>query len=211
MTEEAVRIIMDGLVLVLLAATIFFAARLSLYLKTFKDSRRDLDKTIHDLATQIEKAEKSVQGLRETAKDSGRDLQAKISEASALLDELQLVTQAGDSLATRLEGLAEKKSVKTPAPKATDRNDDNHGDALSFLKEATKKSVKEEKNVKSFDFKIRDLDVERYDDDDDYTNAQGLLPGEESDFPTSDSLHSRAEKELYEALLKNRKTEKGGV
>lgn len=108
-------LIMDGAVIVLLVAVIFFASRLSLYLREFRASRKDMDKLIRDLSASVEKAESAMAGLREATRDSGRDLQSMINEAKALTDELQLMSEAGNNMARRLETVAEKSGRNTPA------------------------------------------------------------------------------------------------
>lgn len=115
MTGEQIGLMLNGIMLLLLAATIFFSARLSLHLKTFRDSRKDMDKVIRDLADNVRRAEQAIAGLRETARESGRDLQGMINEARALSDELQIMSESGNSLAKRLERVSERKPVSAPS------------------------------------------------------------------------------------------------
>jgi uncharacterized protein YoxC len=103
-------LIMDGLILVLLLVTIIVSARLSLMLKAFRDSRQELNKSIHTLNKRIDKAEHAVEGMRAAAQESGRDLQALINEAKVIADELQLVNEAGGNMAARLERVAQSAS-----------------------------------------------------------------------------------------------------
>ena len=110
---------LDGAVILLLAAVIFFASRLSLYLRDFRAGRKDMDRLIRDLSASVEKADRAMAGLREAARDSGRDLQFMINEAKALTDELQLMSEAGNNMARRLETVAEKSGRGgTPATAA---------------------------------------------------------------------------------------------
>lgn len=118
MNGTALSIILDGLVLVLLTVTIVFAARLSLHLRDFRQSREGMDRVLRELADNIIRAERAVQGMRETAKDSGRDLQERINEARSLLDELDIMAQSGNSLAKRLEKTADRGRKPRPAPAA---------------------------------------------------------------------------------------------
>lgn len=109
--------VLDLIVIVLLAATVFYAARLSMHLKVFRESRRDFDKLVGDLSTQIQRAEGAITGLREATKSTGLD--DALREARALTDELQLMTKAGDNLAARLERLADRANPSagvTPPP-----------------------------------------------------------------------------------------------
>lgn len=101
--------ILNGVMIVLLGATILYAIRLSSHLKTFRDSRKDFDRLVRDLGGQIEKADIAIAGLKQAAKDNGRNLQDKIDAAKALSDELQLMVESGDSIASRIEKQAEKR------------------------------------------------------------------------------------------------------
>ncbi|MES2729296.1 MAG: DUF6468 domain-containing protein [Pseudomonadota bacterium] len=95
-------IVMTGL----LAATIFFAVRLSRDLDTFRTTRNDMAQAMQDIATHVTKAQSAVEELRLHAGQSAINLQALITQADQVSRELELVTQAGDALATRLEGAA---------------------------------------------------------------------------------------------------------
>ena len=57
MNDVLIGLVFDVLIAVLLGATIFFAARLSVHLKVFRESRGELQNLIVDLASHIEKAE----------------------------------------------------------------------------------------------------------------------------------------------------------
>src|SRR5438105_3674100 len=99
--------ILDVAVIVLLAAVLFFAIRLQKQLSEFRAGRQDFAALVGDLGRSVTKAEKAIEGLRDTARASGRDLQAQIDAARALSDELQIITEAGDNLAGRLERAAQ--------------------------------------------------------------------------------------------------------
>lgn len=107
--------ILDGAVIVLLAAVIFFASRLSLYLRDFRAGRKEMERLVRELSFGVERADRAMAGMREAARESGRDLQALINQASALSEELQMVSDAGNSMARRLETVAEK-SGRRAAP-----------------------------------------------------------------------------------------------
>lgn len=64
--------ILDFVILVLLGITILYAARLSFFMRTFQEGRRDLIKLIEALSKNIEQAERSIQGMHNAAASSGR-------------------------------------------------------------------------------------------------------------------------------------------
>lgn len=169
-------LILNGLILVLLGATIYYAARLSLNLRDFRASRSDLDKLVRDLGTSVTRAEGAIAGLRETAREAGRDLQELVNEARTLSEELQLMGEAGNNLAGRLEKLAERNGRLAA------------GQADESSEPARARSG----------FAIRDPEFEGADSADDASadGEDGLAGG---------GFQSRAEKELFEALQGRKK------
>ncbi len=121
MSIELFNFVLNIFILLLLGPTIFYAARLSLRLRALQDSKADLDLTIRNLATHIEKAERSIQSLRMTAQESGADLQDAVNNARSIADELQLMTESGDRLAARIEKLADSSNASSASamPSAT--------------------------------------------------------------------------------------------
>lgn len=107
MSIDLFNFVLNIVILLLLGPTIFYAARLSLRLRALQDSKADLDATIRNLSTHIEKAERSVNSLRMAAQETGTDLQEAVDNARSISDELQLMTESGDRLAARIEKLAD--------------------------------------------------------------------------------------------------------
>lgn len=105
--EAGIGFLMDAVILVLLASTVFLAYRLNANLRNFKESRSDMEGVVNRLTANIERAEKAVAGLQVSARNSGMDMDKKIKESKFLIDELKFMNEAGDSLANRLEKLAE--------------------------------------------------------------------------------------------------------
>lgn len=163
-------LVLDGIILLLLAGTIFFAGRLSLHLRDFRSNRAGMEKLVATLAEQITQAERAIAGMREAAREGGRDLQERINEARALTEELQFMNETGNNLAGRLEKAAtsgERPSV--PAIRGGER------DATVVPPRSG--------------FSIRDPDHGA--DDDDLS-----FDGDDDDT----GLQSRAERELFAAL-----------
>lgn len=201
MSEATIALIMDGLILILLAITIYSAARLSLLLKTFRDSRKDLSKLLKDLSKQIILADKAIVNLRDTARESGVNLQSLINDSRALSQELDLMIGSGNGLAERL---AAARGVSLDDEKLDENKNKNKSDVVDFDKSVKRTKVTGPANATSRDsvqsparkesspFMIRDRDIDRGEAD------NGNIG---NDLPESDNLKSRAEKELYEALM----------
>lgn len=214
MEGAPVSLILDVVVVVLLGLTIVYAARLSLQLRRLRDSKSDLDKVVRDLIKNLDRADRAISGLKEAARDSGSELQAAVDKAMALSDELQLITDSGDRLASRLEGLVDKArpmapAINTPQPAPSPRtisessksaperrsgqDSQPQGVQASYVQHLRKLDASVVPPASSSPagspFAIRDPDAER-----------GVDPLAAAD---DDSLYSEAERDLFRAI-KNR-------
>ncbi len=205
-------LLVDVSILILLGVTIYYAARLSVYLKTFHDGRKDMNFLIQDLSTSVSRAENAIKGMQASADQSGLKLQDVINEAKFLADELRFMNEAGDSLANRLEKLAERNrelvdlleqsgGVGHPSPQAAAAVKPSK----SFHeKPPAAAPLKLKKPAKEQSFAIQDREFDDYEDDyEDYDEETLLL--EEPYVPEEDArqeteLKSQAERDLYEAL-----------
>ncbi len=188
-------LISDILIMVLLIATIVYAARLSNYLKNFKNSRADLQGIVTDLSNHITKAENAIKTLNDTVEISGEDLQARMKKANAMFDELDIVVQTGDNLANRLEELA-VRNRKIVAGGDGDLLDLARATSDSNYDERVKKVVKtinEKDDLPSSVFSIRDREVE-----------SGNITDNDGFTLDDNDMLSEAERDLYEALKTKR-------
>ncbi len=164
-------LVMDILIIVLLAATIFYAVRLSRHLDVFRSNRSDMERLIRDLSSQITRAQEGITTLDEIAKESSDELRKLVDRATGLSDELQIITQSGNSLATRLEGLATKNRELSDQMGERAVNLVYPGGKPPVL--TAERKPEPGSAPKSF-FSIRDPDF-RSDDDDDMSDDDGLL------------------------------------
>lgn len=192
MENISLSLLLDGVIVVLLIATIIYAARLSLYLKKFKESRSDLESVIKNLSTHIDKAEAAVQTLNESVEGASSDLQRRMNKANAMFDELDIVVQSGDSLADRLEELAVRNR------KIMDGGDGDVADLIK-TKESDDYDDRLQKMVKKVKgdaapFMIRDTELEK----------DGIV---DTGFTLDDNeVLSDAERDLYDAIQQKKKS-----
>ena len=112
-----VGLVFDLLILVALAATIHQSLRLSREFAKLQADRKAFENLIAALNIASARAESAIKALKETATESGDSLQSKINAGRALTDELEIIIQAGDSLANRLSG-ADKTTKPAAQPAA---------------------------------------------------------------------------------------------
>ena len=103
----------DIVILIALGVTIFYCLRLSRQFNQMRADRRAFETLIQSLNLASARAEASIKAFKETAVGNGDILQDKINKSRALSDELEIMIQAGDSLADRLQSLAEKSRKAT--------------------------------------------------------------------------------------------------
>lgn len=176
---------LDIVIVVLLGATIFYAMRLTRYLEQFRSNRSDMERLIRDLSMQITRAQEGITTLDGLAKESSDELRGLLNKGRGLADELQLITEAGDSLATRLEQLSTRARTGDAAP----RDYDESVFAAPARAAAPDLSTPSVSPVSMFT--IRDPDFESPNDVDDDLDDQ--------------NFSSRAEKELARALRQKKK------
>ena len=143
-----VAMILDVVVLIGLVATIFYAVRLSRQFEVLQKDKGQLDLLIQNLSNATNRADIAVKNMRDTAIDTGENLQSKINTSRALFDELEIMIEAGDNLADRLQNLAEKgrkastKPSKNKAAASKKTGDENHSRAEKELLAALKANQK---------------------------------------------------------------------
>ncbi len=211
---------LDIIIMLLLGVTIFYALRLSKSLSVIRDSRGDMARMMKDLTRNIEKAEDAVLRLKNTANDSGKDLQVIINESKALSEELQFINEASDSLARRLEQAVEKshnraavqenyeddaveqyfsdpelEKIFRPAQETPHRKP-----SKPSYKKKQEEPFRKSRGAYEGGFAIRDPDFDAgFEDHDDQENSAGA--GDmETDIPRTE-----AERDLLAAIQKKRK------
>lgn len=99
--------IFDVAILATLGFTIVYCMRLSKQFTQMQADRRAFETLIQSLNVAIARADATLKNIRETAMQNGDALQEKNNRARAMADELEIMIQAGDNLANRLQALAE--------------------------------------------------------------------------------------------------------
>jgi hypothetical protein len=103
-----ITLLLDGLILIFLCVTIFYAARLSLFMKNFRQGKSEMQRLVRELNSVIVRAENAVVSMKEHAGAVEGGMREAINEAKFLSDELKFMNETGDGLADRLEQLADR-------------------------------------------------------------------------------------------------------
>ena len=98
----------DIIMLFAFGITMWRAIVLSRQFEKIQADRKAFELLIQALNLAAAKAEGAIRSLKDAAIESGGALQDKVNKARGLSDELEIMVQAGDNLAERLQDLAGK-------------------------------------------------------------------------------------------------------
>jgi len=101
---------------VLLGATLFQAIKLERALGVLKRDRASLEALVVHFNTSTHQAESAIERLRTAADGAGRQIETQLTKSVSLKDDLAFLTERGERLADRLDGL-----VRSARPLAQDR------------------------------------------------------------------------------------------
>ena len=103
-------LLIEGLLVLLLTATIYFAIRLNRRLTVLRVEKEQLEKLITQFELVADRAHSSLSGLRATADQVKSDLDDATNKSHAMRDELAFLIERAD---TNAEKLAQLSSSKT--------------------------------------------------------------------------------------------------
>jgi chromosome segregation ATPase len=185
-------IVMDIVIVILLAGTIYYAYSLARQLKIFRQSKGEFEALLMQLTGQINTAHDAIEHMQEAADTNGQVLNKLIRDGQFLADELQMVNEASNNLANRLERAASSgRSESINIDEAEDYVPPVQGRTKSSPQPSAKPS---EGKTPMSGFAIRDREVE---DDDAGSDGSFLVDDDDEDVG---NFHSQAERELYTAL-----------
>lgn len=185
--------LMDAVILALLAATVFLAFRLSVSLRAFRESRSEMEGLVSRLSANIDKAEQAIHGMQNTARKAGVELDEIISDAKRLSDELKIMDESGNRLATRLENIAVRNR------ELVDELEKAQAQPIRINNELPRVLQNDFEDELEREFSIRDRDQDL---EEEFDRQYGMDGGESG-------LQSQAERELFEALESSKIRQRG--
>jgi len=103
-------LLIEGLLVLLLTATIYFAIRLNKRLTVLRVEKEQLEKLITQFELVADRAHSSLSGLRATADQVKSDLDDATAKSHAMRDELAFLIERADTNAEKLAQLASPKT-----------------------------------------------------------------------------------------------------
>lgn len=119
--DPMVMVMLDALVVVALAVTIYYMRIVSSAMNTIRQGRTELQQVLKEMTLAINKAEETIQGMKRLADDKGRSLQRQMDGAQTLIDELKFINQSADHLAEKLVKTTAAPPPLSPAGKTEAR------------------------------------------------------------------------------------------
>ena len=107
--------VLEIVLVLMLAITIFHALRLERALGVLKRDRAALEALVSGFNRSAEDAAHSVERLHEAAEGVGRQIERQIAAGTRLQDDLQFLIERGDRLADRLEAPLRAHTPLNPA------------------------------------------------------------------------------------------------
>jgi uncharacterized protein YoxC len=100
--NSVLMISLDLLVIVALLAAIYYLRTVSSGIKIIREGRTELQQILKEMTSSIQKADQTIQGMKNLADDKSRNLQKHMDQAEALAEELKFMIQSADQVAQRL-------------------------------------------------------------------------------------------------------------
>lgn len=111
----------DAVVVILLAATIYYAFRLDRRLQGMRNVQAELANVIRELNTAAARAEAGIQGLKAAANSTGQQLEDKIRNARIVGDELAILLKTSERAARVAEPYRPSAPAQPARPQQTSR------------------------------------------------------------------------------------------
>lgn len=112
--------LLDIVLMVLLAATLFHAVRLERALGVLKRDRAELQELITNFNVSTRQAEIGIERLRGAAEGAGQQIAQQVDAALALKGDLMLLIERGNGLADRMDNLVRAgRPIAGEAPRLT--------------------------------------------------------------------------------------------
>lgn len=116
-------LIADGVVAILLVATLIYVRRFSRQIEAIRTGRAEFEKLIADLTRSTDHAANHLHQFKATAETAGRDLQARTDRAQGLTsefgrigDDLKLLTERAERASNQLEAaIARARATAAPS------------------------------------------------------------------------------------------------
>jgi uncharacterized protein YoxC len=139
-------LIADGVLAILLVATLIYVGRFSRQIAAIRNSRGEFEKLIADLTKSTDQAASHLHQFKATAELVGKDLQARVDRVQGMTaefgrigDDLKLLTERAEDAANRLEAAIAKARPMSVMQASTPAAPAHAAPAIEFEDEDARK------------------------------------------------------------------------
>ncbi len=116
MNEGSLGLIIEGLVSVLLVATIFYCISVNRKLERLRHEQKGMHNFIRELSVATGNADKAIQGLRSTVQETGNELAGQIDKSHTITRRLKSEIENAEQTLSKLAVFAGKARQGLPEP-----------------------------------------------------------------------------------------------
>lgn len=109
---ELAGLIFDAIVIAGLGIAIYYCTKLHRDVKMLLDQKQELESFMRQTREQIQGAERNFKMMQISAQEVNGDLETNVIKSKELMNELNFMLEAGESLARRLSGSVESQREK---------------------------------------------------------------------------------------------------
>ncbi len=129
-------LLIDGVLILLLTAVLVGGYRLNRRIGEMREGQTQLADLVNGLDRATERAQQAIGSLKAESESARADLLQESRKARAMIDELTLITEAGDNLASRLEQQVVASRDSRVAAFPARETEQRSGGVMKALKEA---------------------------------------------------------------------------
>lgn len=134
--SPVMELVIDGLLAVLLISVIIVCVIVYKRLQTIRDGQVEMRELMDSLNISVLQAQKSVKDISASSKDVEERMGLQVAKATKLVDELTLITEAGNNLADRIDRNISKYGGSDSKVETAETTSKQQKEILAALKEA---------------------------------------------------------------------------
>ncbi len=200
MNEIIIKILLDGAVACLLAATIFYCVKLNVRIKLLQDSKSELAVLIGQFDVSTKAAVESIQEIHRASRKIGENIQAKLDKANYLANDLEFMIERANKTADKIDrqisdGRDDAGGRVRVQPVAQPMREKTNLDAVITQNKNAEKTG-EKRGIEAMMDRISELKGGA-------KNAENATPARPPMLPMA-RMRSKAEQDLMQALKKDK-------
>ena len=132
-----IEFLLEALVAALLAVTVGYCWQLNRRLGALRGAQGELGRLLQEFGRATQSAENAIAELKRASGETAQQLEERVRQGRALCDELNVMTQAGNGLAERLErGSSSRKAAGEDSIRQRPARSESERELLAAMRQA---------------------------------------------------------------------------